>query len=257
VHIQDNDVRDAKNFLLAAVGAGANVGDVWLERNTVTGGRGVSVYAGVRRAVRSGIHVIDNTGAGVSHGYQHALLRFERFDGVEVRGNHQAVAKGVAPIVLLNSCHANVGGNDFPGGSGAPVATGDCTAPGLAPVTSSTTRPAGAGNRASRAADRAARRRAAIARRNAARRSRNLPPTTVAPRVIVRRAGGTNPVVVAVAFAAGALAGGGAVFLLVWSRRARSDGPPPGATDAGASPPDVPPAGGTLDSGAEAAEPRP
>ena len=65
---QDNEVRDATNFLLAAGGAGVNVGDVWLERNHVTGGRGVSVYAGQARFLRSGIHVIDNTGEGVSSG---------------------------------------------------------------------------------------------------------------------------------------------------------------------------------------------
>src|SRR5207244_5003664 len=97
VHIQDNHVNRTTNFLLAAVGAGAGVQDVWLERNTVQGGKGVSVYAGTERSVRSGIHVIDNTGSSTSHGYQGVLMRFTRFDGIEVRGNHQPVADGVTP----------------------------------------------------------------------------------------------------------------------------------------------------------------
>src|SRR6478752_10799151 len=111
VHIEDNQVHDATNFLLAAGRAGVNVGDVWLVRNHVTGGRGVSVYAGQKRFLRSGIHVLDNTGEGVSRGFDRTLLRFERFDGVEVKGNKQAVAKGVSPIRLLNSCHPDVSGN--------------------------------------------------------------------------------------------------------------------------------------------------
>ena len=45
---------------------------------------------------------------------------------------------GVSPITLINSCHPDVSGNDFGGASETPVVTGDCTAPGLPPVTSST-----------------------------------------------------------------------------------------------------------------------
>jgi hypothetical protein len=241
VHIEDNEVRDATNLLLAAVGAGVNVGDVWLVRNHVTGGRGVSVYAGQRRFQRSGIHVIGNTGEGVSRGYGRALMRFDRFDGVEVKGNKQSVAKGVTPIVLIDSCNTDISGNDFGGASAVPAVTGGCNAPGLAPVTSSTTGPAGAARRA----EAANRRAAANARRNAARRAQRTPatPPTSAPRpVVVTRGGGTSPITVALAFLAGALAGGGALFLYQWPRGGRpsASGPPDSSdptvppTDAGA-----------------------
>jgi hypothetical protein len=218
VHVQDNQVRDVTNFLLAAGGSGVNVGDVWLERNRVTGGRGVSVYAGQARFLRSGIHVIDNTGEGVSAGYQRALLRFIRFDGVEVKGNHQAVRKRVAPVVLVDSCHPDVSGNDFGGASEAPVVTGDCSAPGLAPITTSTTGSAGAaGAAAARRAAAIARRDAVARRRAAAGRPAATTPTTVAPRV-VHRGGGTSPVTIALAFVLGALVGAGAVALVLRSR---------------------------------------
>lgn len=183
VHIQDNEVRDAKNFLLAAGGAGVNVGDVWLERNRVIGGRGVSVYAGQARSLRSGIHILDNTGEGVSKGYQRTLLRFERFDGIEVRGNRQAVAKNVAPITLINSCNADIGTNDFGPDVPPPVTLGDCAAPGLAPVTSSTTGRAGLKGKQPTAADRraAALRRAEARRRAADRRAAAKPEQAPAP----------------------------------------------------------------------------
>jgi hypothetical protein len=217
VHVQDNQVSNAQNFLLAASGAGSNVGDVWLERNHVTGGRGVSVFAGQKRFLRSGIHVLDNVGEGTSRGYQDALLRFERFDGIEIKGNRQAVAKGVTPIVLLDSCNPDVSGNDFGGASATPTTTGDCSTPGLAPATSSTTAPAGLGN--------AAARRAANLRRRAARRGARLtPPTTVAPVVVVRHRGGSSPVTIALAFLIGGLAGAGAVTLFQWSRANRDTG---------------------------------
>ena len=152
VHVQDNQVRDATNFLLAAGGAGVNVGDVWVERNHVTGGRGVSVSP-----ARPGSYAAGSTSSTTSARASRAavgaaLLRFERFDGVEVKGNRQAVRAGVTPIVLLNSCHPDVSGNDFGGASSAPQATGDSTAPGLAPVTSSTTGRAAAADRPNAAA---------------------------------------------------------------------------------------------------------
>jgi hypothetical protein len=236
VHIEDNQVHDATNFLLAAGGAGVNVADVWLVRNHVTGGRGVSVYAGQKRFLRSGIHVLDNTGEGVSRGFDRTLLRFERFDGVEVKGNKQAVAKGVSPIVLLNSCHPDVSGNDFGGASGTPVVTGDCTAAGLAPVTSSTT-----GTVAARRAANANARAAAQARRRAAARRRfPTPGSTVAPRIVVHHDSGSSPVTIALAFVLGALAGGGAVALIPWLRnRSGSGAPPPERSDRDRAPESV------------------
>jgi hypothetical protein len=226
VHARDNQVRDATNFLLAAGGAGVNVGDVWLERNHVVGGRGVSVYAGQKRFLRSGIHVIDNTGEGTSKGFSQTLMRFERFDGVEVKGNKQAVGKGVSPIVLLDSCNPDVSGNDFGGASETPVATGDCSTPGLAPLTTSTTSPLGAGG---------ARRQAGAApknaRRNTNRRAPSTTTSTTAPAPVASSGGGTSPVTIALAFVLGGLAGAGALALVQRSRRTQepeSEAPPDG-----------------------------
>ena len=129
VHITDNQVRNPTNFLLAAVGAGAGVQDVWLERNRVSGGKGVSVYVGTERSMRTEMHIIDNVGTGVSAGYEGTLLRFERFDGIEVRGNRQRVASGVTPIRLIDSCNDTVTGNDF-GSAGSDIRReGDCATP--------------------------------------------------------------------------------------------------------------------------------
>ncbi len=129
VHVRNNRVEGYVNFLLAAVGAGTGVQDVWLENNQVKGGRGISVYAGTERSTRTGIHVIGNRSEGSSGGYEGTLMRFTRFDGVEVRGNHQRVSAGTTPVVLHNSCNATVSGNDFGSVSSADVvkSDGDCT----------------------------------------------------------------------------------------------------------------------------------
>ena len=129
VHVRNNRVDGYVNFLLAAVGAGTGVQDVWLENNRVNGGRGISVYVGAERFTRTGIHVIGNRAEGSSSGYEGTLMRFTRFDGIEVRGNHQQVSAGTTPVLLHNSCNATISGNDF----GAQPATavvrrdGDCT----------------------------------------------------------------------------------------------------------------------------------
>lgn len=129
VHVRKNRVDGYVNFLLAAVGAGTGVQDVWLEDNQVKGGRGVSVYAGTERSTRSGIHVIGNRADGPSGGYEGTLMRFTRFDGIEVRNNHQQVSAGTTPVLLHNSCNATISGNDFGSVAEANVvkSDGDCT----------------------------------------------------------------------------------------------------------------------------------
>ena len=101
VHVQDNEVHDATNFLLAAGGAGVNVGDVWLDAQPR---HRRARRQRVRRTaplppVRDPRHR-QHRRRCVSRASTATLLRFERFDGVEVKGNRQAVAKGVTPIVL-------------------------------------------------------------------------------------------------------------------------------------------------------------
>ncbi len=208
VHVQDNHVNRTTNFLLAAVGAGAGVQDVWLERNTVTGGKGVSLYVGTERSVRSGIHVLDNTGRGRSAGYQHVLLQFTRFDGIEVRGNHQQVAQGVTPIQLHDSCNATIGDNDFSGAaSGATVKSdGDCNTPIIRGPGVTT----GTGPRSGTGSTRPRRTTTTIGRA----------PTTATP--ASGRGRGTSPVTVAIAVAIGALAGIGATIGVQWGRQQRT-----------------------------------
>ena len=129
VHVRNNRVDGYVNFLLAAVGAGTGVQDVWLENNQVKGGRGISVYVGTERSTRTGIHVIGNRSEGSSNGYEGTLMRFTRFDGIEVRGNRQRVSAGTTPVLLHNSCNATISGNDFGSVSAADVvkSDGDCT----------------------------------------------------------------------------------------------------------------------------------
>jgi hypothetical protein len=116
--------------------------------------------------------VVDNIGTGVSSGFDGVLLRFERFDGVEVKGNRQLVGKNVTPIALVNSCNVDIDGNDFGPAAPAPATLGDCSAPGLAPATSSTTgRIRGTAGQPTEVERRAeARRRRAESRRRAAER---------------------------------------------------------------------------------------
>ncbi|HEY7438633.1 MAG TPA: right-handed parallel beta-helix repeat-containing protein [Acidimicrobiia bacterium] len=126
VHIEHNRIGRYGNFVVAGVGVGTEVGDVWVEHNTVSGSRGVSVYVGIPGRIRKGFHVIGNRGTRTSSGYQGALMRFVHFDGIEVRQNHQPVADGTVAVLLVGSCHATVEDNDFPGASQVQRSQGDC-----------------------------------------------------------------------------------------------------------------------------------
>lgn len=207
VRVQDNEISDVGNLMLAAGGGGNGVTDVWFQRNRVHGGRGVSVYAGNDRFLRTGIHVLDNVGDGTSAGLDGALMTFVRFDGVEVRGNTQRVGSGVVPVELVHSCHATVKGNDFGAGPTTPTATGDCTAPGLAPpraVRLPTSRPADRGTRP----------------------ATSVPSTQPKPIVVTRvEHDGTSPIAIAGAFAAGAVVGAAGVYLALRTRRNRGAAP--------------------------------
>ena len=205
VHIQDNQVRRYTNFLLAAVGAGVGVQDVWLVRNHVEGAKGVSVYVGTERSIRPGIHVIDNTGDGTSAGYQGALMRFTRFDGIEVRGNHQRVAHGVTPVLLHDSCNDTVTANDFAGASTVVSRDGDCATPmpprGARSTSVSSTPAPGAPRKVGPSSSTVP----------------PVPPTTAAR----SSSSGTSPTSLVVAVGIGALAGVGGTLLTQWGRRNR------------------------------------
>jgi hypothetical protein len=155
------------------------------------------------------MHVIDNTGSGTSQGYEGVLLRFTRFDGIEVRGNHQRVGDGITPVLLHASCNATVSGNDFPGASAAATVKeeGDCSTPIKPRARSSTiTGP-----------------RAATKTRppRVPRTVSPVTPTAVPPKS-GGSSGGTSAATVAVAVGIGALAGIGGTLLVQWGRTDRA-----------------------------------
>jgi hypothetical protein len=118
IHLQGNRVGDYTNFLLSSGGGGPGVGDVWLQGNRVDGGHGVSVFAGVEGQTRTGLHVLDNVGAGARRpatGTGRAgLLQLLNLSQVEIRGNRQAVA-GVPAISTDRVCGLTIADNQFPG----------------------------------------------------------------------------------------------------------------------------------------------
>lgn len=141
VRLRDNEVGDYGNFLLAAGGSGPGVNDVWLERNRVAGGHGVSVaagFAGVEQRRRTGLHIIANRGTGeqrpASGTGRAGLIQLENLDQVEIRDNRQAVASGPA-ISLDRVCDVAVAGNDFSGARPEQQVVTPCRA--AAPVPSS------------------------------------------------------------------------------------------------------------------------
>ena len=209
VHVRNNRVSDFTNFLLAAVGAGTGVQDIWLEHNRVEGGRGVSVFVGTERSVRLGIHVVDNSGDGVSDGYQGALMRFTRFDGIEVKGNRQRVADGVTPVLLVNSCNSAVAENDFQASVATVHEDGGCSTPIPLPRA----RPRVPGRLPARPQPRSTDR--------VPRTSSTPTPTVVT--VASNHGKGTSPVAIAIALAIGALTGIGGTLLMVRRRREAPD----------------------------------
>lgn len=227
VRIVDNRVVDVTNAFVAAIGALAGVQHVTVERNRVSGGRGLTIVAGVPVAVRSDFRVVDNVAEGTSHGLDGVLMSFTRYDGVEVRGNRQSVASGVVPVAFTNSCRTTVTGNEFGADASAPTSTGDCRAPGVAPSRpTATTRPA--------AARRGTRGGAAAGARRAARRPRpTAPPATV---VVTRSDDPDRAVAIVLAFAAGVAAGVGGLVLFLRTRRNSATPTIPGREDDGSGP---------------------
>ena len=214
VHVRNNRVDGYTNFLLAAVGAGTGVADVWLENNQVKGGRGISVYVGTERSTRTGIHVIGNRSDGSSGGYEGTLMRFTRFDGIEVRGNQQRVSAGTTPVVLHNSCNATISGNDFGSVGSADVvkSDGDCTTGPQArfPIPSSVTRgsrvPAGPPT-------------------SRGRTGRSTTTTSLAPLIRTTKANRTSWPLLVSAAGIGVVAGVGATLGLQRRRRSRTPAP--------------------------------
>ncbi len=138
VRLQANRVGSYTNFLLAAVGGGPGVNDVWLQGNRVDGGNGVSVAAGFTRQLRRGVHILDNVGTGTarppSGAAQPGLIQLTNLDGVEIQRNTQAVG-GVPAISLDRVCNLMVADNSFPGASTALQVLAPCPLAGGTPST--------------------------------------------------------------------------------------------------------------------------
>jgi hypothetical protein len=120
IHLQGNTVGSYVNFLLASGGGGPGVDDIWLERNRVDGGHGVSVFAGVEGRRRAGYHIVGNSGTGAARPpggtARPGLIQLLNLDRVEIRGNRQPVA-GVPAVSLDRVCGVTVADNQFPGAS--------------------------------------------------------------------------------------------------------------------------------------------
>lgn len=133
VHLRENRIGDYGNFLLAAGGAGPNVTDVRLERNLVTGGNGIAVFAGMPRWTRRGLHVVGNRstvpGRRVRGTGRDGVLQIVNIDGVEITGNRQRVDAGTIAVTLDGVCNLTMRENEFPGAAAARRVTGRCGEP--------------------------------------------------------------------------------------------------------------------------------
>jgi hypothetical protein len=123
VSMRANRVGNYRNFLLAALGGGPGVNDVWLRDNEIDGANGVTVAAGFWKLRRRNLHILDNVGTGVVrapsrtalNGLIHrGLIQLTNLDGVEIRGNRQATADAPA-ISLEGVCGVILENNAFPG----------------------------------------------------------------------------------------------------------------------------------------------
>lgn len=111
-----NTFGPCRHLLLSAGGKGPNVSDISFIGNRLTDiGLKIRVNAadGARRAR---FRIIDNR-SEVQLGLPVAALRFNRVDGIEVRGNYQvmAVARGMTGVGICDGTSVDVRDNQFPG----------------------------------------------------------------------------------------------------------------------------------------------
>jgi hypothetical protein len=122
VVMRHNRVGAYRNFLLAAVGGGPNVNDIWLHDNTVDGANGVTVAAGFWKQQRRNLYILDNVGTGfrrapsrtAQNGLIHrGLIQLTNLVGVTIRGNDQGSGSGAPAISTEGVCNLSVSGNSF------------------------------------------------------------------------------------------------------------------------------------------------
>jgi hypothetical protein len=126
VSLRSNTIGNYRNFLLAALGGGPSVNDVWLQGNRVDGANGVTVAAGFWKLRRRNLHIVDNVGTGVQrapsrtavNGLIHrGLIQLTNLDRVEIRGNRQGTGPDSPAISLEGVCGLTLQNNAFPGAS--------------------------------------------------------------------------------------------------------------------------------------------
>jgi hypothetical protein len=137
VHVQNNEIGEYHIFAFAAGGAGAGVNDLWFVGNHITGGSGISVFAGMTHWQRHGLHIIGNhsdvEGRVVGGTGRDGVMQLARIDGVEIRGNVQRVAGNVPVVTLDGVCNLVMSANDFQGASQQQRVTAPCGQVSAAP----------------------------------------------------------------------------------------------------------------------------
>jgi hypothetical protein len=127
VTIRNNRLSNGPLLFVAAEGHGP-VDQVTIQGNRLTGMTLNIAMEDLDGGQRRDWRVLDNTGDLLSGNPHGATMRFVRINGLEVRGNHQAMKpdRDMVGVGAINSCGLTVSGNTFPNSVGQLRATGTC-----------------------------------------------------------------------------------------------------------------------------------
>ena len=129
VDIRDNTIGDYENFALAAAGGGPNVDDIVFTDNSITGGRGLSVFAGVPRQPRSGLTITNNRSQVPSTAaIGPTPLQITNYSEVTIERNTSTVTNGTDVVTLNAVCAVEIADNVWPGARREVVEIADCGA---------------------------------------------------------------------------------------------------------------------------------
>ncbi len=129
VEIRDNMIGTYTNFALAAAGGGPNVADVTFADNTIEGGRGLTVFAGVARQPRSGLTITGNRSAvDATAAIGPTPIQITNYTDVRIEGNTSPVPDDSDVITLNAVCEATIEGNVWPGANREVVEIAACGA---------------------------------------------------------------------------------------------------------------------------------
>jgi Right handed beta helix region len=129
VEIRDNTIGDYANFVLAAAGGGPNVVDVTLADNTIEGGRGLSVFAGVARQPRRGLTIVDNRSqVDATAAIGPTPIRITNYADVTIERNTSPLPDDADVITLNAVCDATIEDNVWPGAGDEIVEVAACGA---------------------------------------------------------------------------------------------------------------------------------